>query len=89
MPEDGLGLPRRVVEVHQLEGAVGLEGTSEVPEDAVDLGDDDLLGETLGDGDGDGEGRGLVRRSWSGGAVGEGDGDGDARGLCVFGGKER
>ena len=44
VPEDGLAL--FVVELDELELAVGLEGPVEVPEDAVHLGDDRGVGQT-------------------------------------------
>ena len=78
MPENGLGLSGRVVEIHHLQGAGSLERSSEIPELSVDFGDDDLLGKSFRDGSSDVEGSGLERDGISGGVVGEGDGDGDS-----------
>lgn len=78
MPEDSLGLSGRVIEVHHLQGARSLERSCKIPELSVDFGDDDLLGESFGDGDSDVEGSGLPRDGVTGGVVGEGDGDGDS-----------
>jgi len=67
---EGLG----ILVGQDLEGGVGIEGAGEVPEDAVDAGDDGGFGEARGDGLGDVEGPGAGGDGFLA-AVGQGDGE--------------
>lgn len=81
VPKDSLGLPTRVVEIHELERAVLLEGSGQIPKDSVNLGNDDLLRELSRNGLGEGEWSGLEGGTFSGRAIRQGDGDRGSRGL--------
>eukprot|EP00760_Papus_ankaliazontas_P030251 PhM_4_TR468/c1_g1_i2/m.80221 len=73
-----------VVPVQELDGARRLERPREVPEHVVDLGDDDLVGEGVGDALGDLERRRGPRRGLHRLAVRERDRDGLGAGLVLL-----